>query len=145
MVTEIELYQDNVPHGDVVLKYGDWNSSQDDIEVTASVGNTLYVSSISFAIDDSAAITAGSISIAGGNFSLSITDLNMLFMYASSMSVKRITFNGSDYVTMGEILFYPPVQITEGDSFTISANGLSLTTGAVGPFFAIRGWEDTIT
>lgn len=150
MVTEQELYEDNVPHGTMVLEFDDWSSSQATITVEADTGTILYVSAIRFIVDDAASITAGSIDIAGDNFSFTFGNTDgefmKLFTMADKSTLQLITLNdGTDYVMVGELQLMPPEQVVAGNSFTITPNTLTMTTGNAGVYFGIVGWTDSST
>ncbi len=156
MSTEFELYEENVPHGEPVLAFGDWSSTQTTITATASVGKTMYISSVGFIIDDAATITTGYIDITNNSVTVIKVDqaatvsedVTKLFAFADPFSLKFMKIDASNEVIIGEIRFNPPVQVIAGNDFSIEASSaptFAITPGAVGPFFTIKGWEDTPT
>ena len=145
MASEIDMYRDNVPHGVVVLESDDWTSSQSTITATAAAGKVLYINSVGFIIDDTASASAGSIDLAGGDFSLSVAFGDCFaefFILADPFTLKVLRIDGTNDVVVGEIKFNPPVQVVAGSTFTITPNTLTMTAGTAGVFFAIKGWTD---
>lgn len=148
MSTEYELYEANVPHGVMVLGFGDWTSGQSTITVTTETGKINYISSVDFIIDDAADITVGSIDLAGGEFSLSLGTTNpfeTLYAHAEKTTLQRISLDGTNYFMVGELRFMPPEPIVEAGTFTITPNGLTLTTGDTVVMFVVKGWTDSAT
>lgn len=148
MSTEYELYEANVPHGVMVLGFGDWSSGQSAITVTTDQGKINYISSVDFIIDDAADVTAGSIDLAGGEFSLSLGTTNpfeKLFAHADKTTLQRISLDDTNYFIVGELRFMPPEPIAEAGTFTITPNSLTLTTGDTVVMFVVKGWTDSAT
>lgn len=144
--SEIDLYRDNVPHGSMVIGYGDWSSSQDTISVSPGAGYVIHVDVVDFIVDDAMSIDVGSIVISGGGFSQTITSADglwKLLALADKRTLQRVTLDGTNYVYMGEIRMFPPESVSGTNTFSIAGSTLTLTPGAVGPYFTIRGWKDT--
>lgn len=148
MSTEYELYEANVPHGTMVLGFGDWTSAQSTITVTTATGMINYISSVEFIVDDAASISAGSIDLAGGNFSLSLGATNpfeSLYAHAEKSTLQLVSLDGTNNFMVGEIRFMPPEPIVELGTFTIIPNGLTLGVGTTVVMFVVKGWTDTAT
>lgn len=148
MSTEYELYEANVPHGVMVLGFGDWTSSPSIITVTTGTGKINYISSVDFIIDDAAGISAGSIDIAGGTQSISLGTANSfekLYAYAEKSTLQLVSLDGTNNFMAGEIRFMPPEQIVEAGTFTVTPNGLTLDVGDTVVMFVVKGWTDTAT
>lgn len=149
MSSEIDLYRNNVPDGNMIIGFGDWSSTQTEISVTASAGKKVYVSIIGFSIDDGATITAGKIEAKNDTtviFSVDqgatvSEDFTKFFALSDPFSLKVLRLDGTNDAITGEIRFTPPVQVISGKSFTLTATSLTITAGAFGPFFTIKGWE----
>lgn len=148
MSTEYELYEANVPHGTMVLGFGDWTSGQSIITVTTGQGMINYIASMEFIIDDAASISAGSIDMAGGDFSLSLGTTNpfeTLYAHAEKSTLHLVSLDGTNNFMAGEIRFMPPEPIVESGTFTITPNGLTLGVGDTVVMFVVKGWTDTAT
>jgi len=140
MSSEIELYRGNVPHGDGGFEYADWSSSQNTVSVTAGTGKEIYVNSVRFIASTSLSMSAGSFTLAGGNFSHQIDAPFELYALSDPFVLKNEVLEGSNQYVIGEIKFNPPVVVSAGSSFTITPSGLTMS-GAL--HWGIEYWEDS--
>jgi hypothetical protein len=140
MSSEIDLYRGNVPHGNGAYEYADWSSSQSTITVTAGVTTEIYVNRIRFIAAKAFSISAGTIVIAGGEFSHTVDAPFELYTISDPYILKNQVLEASNEYIVGEIKFNPPIVLGVGESFTITPTGLTMS-GAL--HWAIEYWEDT--
>lgn len=139
MSSEIDLYRSNVPHGDGAYEYADWSSAQSVITITAGTTTEIYVNRVRFIAEASFAISAGTIDIAGGDFSHSISGEMELYAISDPFSLKSIQLDGANDFNVGEIKFNPPIKVSSGETFTITPNTLTMANDL---HWAIEYWED---
>jgi hypothetical protein len=140
MSSEIDLYRANVPHGVAKYEYADWSSSQTTVTLTAGTSTEIYVNRLRFIAIDTMTITAGSIDLAGGEFTHSVSSHWELYGLADPFSLRYIQLDGTNDYVIGEIKFNPPIVVDSGETFTITANTL---TKANALHFVVEYWEDT--
>ena len=140
MASEIDLYRGNVPHGDGAFEYADWSSAQATVTITAGVSTEIYVNSLRFVAASAFSISAGTIVIAGADFSHTVSSPFELYTISDPFVLKNQVLAASDQYIIGEIKFNPPLVIDSGSTFTITPTGLTMTGDL---HLAIEYWEDT--
>lgn len=140
MSSEIDLYRGNVPHGDGAYKYADWSSAQSIITITAGVSTEIYVNRIRFIAGLAFAMSAGTIVIAGGDFTHTVSSPFELYTISDPFVLKNQILASTDQYIIGEIKFNPPIVVGSGETFTITPTTLTMTGDL---HWAIEYWEDT--
>lgn len=140
MSSEIDLYRANVPHGNGAYEYADWSSAQATVTLTAGTTTEIYVNRVRFIAAEDFAISAGTIDIAGDEFTHSIGGEFELYALADPYTLKQIQLDGATDFNVGEIKFNPPLVIDSGQTFTITPTGLTMANEL---HWAIEYWEDT--
>ena len=140
MSSEIDLYRRNVPHGDGAIEYADWSSAQATITVTAGTSTEIYVNRVRFIAGLAFAMSAGSFTIAGDEFSHQVDSPFELYAMADTYTLKNVILESTNQYIVGEIKFNPPLVIDSADTFTITPNTLTMTGDL---HLAIEYWEDT--